>query len=186
MRTSVGYAGGSTTDPTYVNISDHTEAVEIEYDPSLISYDELLEVFWYAHSPTSRSWSRQYASLIFYYNEAQKEQAEASRNQRQAELGRTVYTEIIPASFYPAEDYHQKYYLRGSNELESEYRAIYPDGEDFMNSTATARVNGYVAGYGSAETLNKELDDLGLSPEGKEKLLERAEHGLAPACPVLP
>ncbi len=143
-------------------------------------------MFWYAHSPASLSWSRQYASLIFYYNEDQKEQAEASRSQLQDELGRTIHTEILPASFHPAEDYHQKYYLRGSSELASEYRAIYPDGEDFVNSTATVRVNGYVAGYGSAETLNKELDELGLSPEGREKLLEIAKHGLTPACPVLP
>jgi peptide-methionine (S)-S-oxide reductase len=183
VRTTVGYAGGTTTDPTYRNIGDHTETVEVEYDPSQISYGDLLEVFWHAHSPTSRSWSRQYASLIFYYNDAQKELAEASRTRLQAELGRTVYTEILPANFYPAEDYHQKYYLKGTS-LAREYRAIYPEENDFTNSTATARVNGYAAGYGTPETLQAELDDLGLSPEGKEKLLEYAGHGLTPACQV--
>ena len=154
------------------------------YDPSIISYEDLLEVFWNAHSPTSLPWSRQYMSAVFYYSDAQKQLAEESRDKLQAEKGRQVHTEILPADFHAAEDYHQKYYLQGETALAGEYRAVYPDMEDFVRSTAVARVNGYTAGYGTPETLRKELDDLGLSAKGKEKLLDLAEHGLRPACPL--
>jgi peptide-methionine (S)-S-oxide reductase len=184
VSTRVGYAGGTTPDPTYYNIGDNTETVEVVYDPSVISYEDLLSAFWNGHSPTTRWYSQQYASLILYYNDKQKALAEASRDRLQAETGSTIYTEIVPANFHPAEDYHQKFYLRGSPELAGEYRAIYPDETDFTNSTATARVNGYVAGFGTPETLQKELDDLGLSPAGKDELLKLAEHGLTAACPV--
>jgi peptide-methionine (S)-S-oxide reductase len=184
VSTRVGYAGGTTTAPTYRNIGDHTETVEVVYDPTVVSYDDLLSVFWNGHSPTSEWFSQQYASLILYYSDAQKAQAEASRDRLQAETGHTIYTQIVPANFTPAEDYHQKYYLKASHDLADEYRAIYTDEAAFTNSTATARVNGYVAGFGTPETLQKELADLGLSQAGQAKLLELAEHGLTAVCPV--
>jgi peptide-methionine (S)-S-oxide reductase len=183
VSTRVGYAGGTTPDPTYHNIGDYTETVEVVYDPAVISYQDLLSVFWNGHSPTSRPYSNQYSSIIFYYNDSQRELAEASGDQLQAEVGRTVYTRIVPANFHPAEDYHQKYYLKSSPALADEYRAIYPDESDFTNSTATARVNGYRAGFGEPAVLKEELGDLGLSPAGQELLLELS-HGLTPACPL--
>jgi len=184
VSTRVGYAGGTTADPTYHNIGDHSETVEVVYDPAVISYEDLLEVFWNAHDPTSPSWSRQYMSAIFYYSDAQNKLAEESRDRLQADKGGQIYTEILPANFHPAEDYHQKYYLQGEPALVKEFRAIYPDMEDFVRSTAVARVNGYAAGYGTPETLQKELDDLGLSAKGKVKLLDIAGHGLKSACPL--
>jgi len=124
-------------------------------------------------------------SIIFYHNEEQKKLAVESRDRLQAETGREIYTKIVPAAeFYPAEDYHQKYYLRQLSELADEFRAIYPDTNDFVSSTAVARANGYAGGYGTPEALQEELDSLGLSPRGTEMVLEIAGHGLAPACPV--
>ncbi len=124
-------------------------------------------------------------SVVFYHNDEQKRQAIESRDELESETGRTIYTRIVPASmFYLAEDYHQKYYLQQHKELSKEFRAIYPDIEDFIRSTAIARVNGYAGGYGTQETLQKELDSLGLSLEGIEKVLELAARGLNPACPV--
>jgi peptide-methionine (S)-S-oxide reductase len=184
VSTRVGYAGGTLADPNYHNIGDYSETVEVTYDPSVISYEELLSVFWNGHSPTSRPYSNQYKSAIFYYNDTQKALAEASRARLQAGTNRTVYTEILPASFHPAEDYHQKYYLKGWSRLTNEYRAIYPDENDFTNSTATARVNGYAGGFGTPETLEAELDSLGLSPAGQDQLLKLGDRGLAPACPM--
>ena len=128
-------------------------------------------------------WSDQYKSVIFYHNDEQKALAEETRDNLQASLNRQVFTEIVPAgTFYLAEDYHQKYYLRGIPRLETEFMAKYPDINDFVNSTAVTRVNGYAAGYGTPENLDQELASLGLSAEGQEIIRNLALRGLRPAC----
>ena len=112
VRTRVGYSGGKKKDPTYRSIGDHSETIEIDYDPTRISYKKLLSVFWHSHNPTQRSWSQQYKSAIFYHNEEQESLAIASRNELQdsGEYSRDIVTEIAPAStFYMAEEYHQQY-----------------------------------------------------------------------------
>jgi peptide-methionine (S)-S-oxide reductase len=173
IRTRVGYAGGASENPTYYNLGDHTETVQIEYDPTRISYQELLDVFWAGHNPARPTWSRQYASIIFYHDEEQRRLAQASQGRYEAECGCRVYTEIIPViTFYLAEDYHQKYQLRQSPTLMNEFAAIYPDPVDFVNSTAAARVNGYLGGYGALANLQAEIDELGLSSEAQQVLLE--------------
>ena len=174
IRTRVGYAGGEKENPTYERIGDHSETIQIDYDPEQITYAELLDVYWTSHSPTSRPFSRQYASVIFYHDQEQRRLAEESRDRREAELGKPVYTEIVPyAEFYLAEGYHQKYQLRHDRDLMAEFRAIYPDEADFINSTAAARVNGYVAGNGTLEELQAIVKDLGLSTEAQQRLLDR-------------
>jgi len=172
VRTRVGYAGGTTENPTYHNLGDHTETVQIEYDPTRTSFQELLDVFWAGHDPTRPAWSRQYASTIFYHDEEQRRLAQASKEQYETRCGCRAYTEIVPAAtFYLAEDYHQKYRLRQSPTFMDEFAAIYPDPADLVNSTAAARVNGYLGGYGTLADLQAEIDDLGLSPEAREELL---------------
>ena len=172
IRTRVGYAGGTRKNPTYHSLGDHTETVQIEYDPTRTSYQELLDVFWASHDPTRPAWSRQYASIIFYHDEEQRRLAQASKEQYETRCGCRVYSEIIPAAaFYLAEDYHQKYRLRGSPTYMDELAAIYPDPADLANSTAAARVNGYLGGYGTLADLQAGIDDLGLSPEAREELL---------------
>jgi peptide-methionine (S)-S-oxide reductase len=184
VRTRVGYAGGTSTDPTYYNLDGHTETVQVDYDPTKISYDELLDVFWKSHDPTVPAYSRQYQSIIFVHNEEQRRLANQSKQQEEAKLGSTVTTEIIPFSaFYPAEDYHQKYYLRQIQELMADFKAIYPDAGEFRDSTAAARINGYIGGYGTAETLQKELASYGLSPTGNKILLKYAPAG-SRVCPL--
>ena len=124
-------------------------------------------------------------SIVFYHNEEQRRLAIDSKEHEESRSGRSILTEIIPFSeFYLAEDYHQKYYLRQESSLIQELSAIYPDISDFIDSTAVARLNGYVGGYGTPETLEKELNSLGLSEAGKMRLLEIADIGLVPGCVV--
>lgn len=173
IRTRVGYSGGTTLRPTYRSLGDHTETVEIDYDPAKISYEQILNVFWSSHDPTSSSWSKQYRHVVFYHSVEQKRAAEKTKDLVASQLGRRVHTDIEPAStFYPAEDYHQKFRLQQDPVLTAEYDAIYPEMKDFVNSTAVSRVNGYLGGYGSSAQLKKEIDSLGLSAEGRKRLLE--------------
>jgi peptide methionine sulfoxide reductase msrA/msrB len=122
LATSVGYTGGKTPNPTYEAVCDgntgHAEAVEITFDPALISYKELLDIFWRNIDPTTvdrqfYDQGSQYRTAIFYHGEEQRKEAEASKKALDVS-GRfksPVVTEISPAGvFYPAEEYHQKYY----------------------------------------------------------------------------
>ena len=129
-------------------------------------------------------------AVIFYHNDEQKGLAIETKKREEAKQQSRVFTEILPAKeFYLAEAYHQKYYLQQVSALMKEFSAIYPDIKSFVASTATARVNGYVAGYGTAANLEEELDSLGLSDAGNKKLLDIA-HLLRPdesegeICPV--
>jgi peptide-methionine (S)-S-oxide reductase len=186
----VGYSGGSKKNPTYYNLGDHTETFQVDFDPTRVTYEQLLDIFWASHRPDERSWSRQYLKAIFYHNEEQKRLAEASRDKVAAKIRGQVSTPILPATeFYLAEDYHQKYALRrGAPELAREYAAIYPRLEDFVNSTAVTRVNGYLGGFGTPEVFNAEVDRLGLSPAGRDKLLAltRFRWERAKAIPAVP
>ena len=94
----MGYAGGTTPDPTYDDIGDHAETVQVEYDPEKISYGELLDVFWTSHNPAARSWSSQYRSAIFPADEEQRKAAERSAAKVRAELGGRIFTAVEPLS----------------------------------------------------------------------------------------
>ena len=173
IRTYVGYAGGTTNNPTYHNIGDHSETVQIDYDPTIISYEKLLDVFWDSHNPTIQQWSSQYMSIIFYHNENQKNTALASMHRKEAGFGQKIHTKVIPFSeFYLAEDYHQKYYLQQETDLFNEFAAIYPEIGQLIRSTAVARVNGYIGSFGKLESLENQVNSFGLSPAGNEKLLQ--------------
>jgi peptide-methionine (S)-S-oxide reductase len=140
------------------------ETVQLEYDPVRITYVELLEVFFSSHNATRRSFSRQYASAIFYHDDEQKRLAEDAVKRMERTLGAKVVTELIPyTGFTRAEDYHQKYFLRNQAELEKRFKTIYPDPLRFTDSTAAARVNAYLGGYGNREQFEKEASGLGLN-----------------------
>jgi peptide-methionine (S)-S-oxide reductase len=129
-------------------------------------------VFWSAHNPGAPSFSRQYRSAIFFHDDEQRRLAEETKK-RQQKKGR-IYTDIEPLSeFYVAEDYHQKYYLRSVGVLMEELRARYPQERQFIDSTAAARLNGYVGGYGTPEQLEGELESFGLSEQAEQYIRER-------------
>ncbi|MBN2404688.1 MAG: peptide-methionine (S)-S-oxide reductase [Coriobacteriia bacterium] len=177
VRTRVGYAGGSTTAPTYRSIGDHSETIQVDYDPERVSFSELLDVFWSSHRPTSPAWSRQYASAIFTHDPEQERFARESKERMESRLG-PLYTDIVSLDrFYVAEDYHQKYRLRNTRGLFREFEAMYPDAGDFRESTAAARVNGYLDGYGTRSELEAQIDAFGMTPAGAELLRNAVSSG---------
>lgn len=119
--TTVGYTGGHAENPNYEEVctgtTGHAEAVRVEYDPEVLAYEELLDVFWGCHNPTTRNRQgpdigTQYRSAIFYHTPEQKAAAERSKKKLEdaGEYDRPIVTEIVPASeFYRAEEYHQQY-----------------------------------------------------------------------------
>jgi len=122
VSTTVGYSGGSSKNPTYKDVcsgrTGHAEVVQVEYDPSKTSYEELLNVFWGVHDPTQMNRQgpdvgTQYRSAIFFYNAEQEDAAKASKAhlEKSGRYRKPIVTEIIPASeFYMAEEYHQQYF----------------------------------------------------------------------------
>ena len=168
----MGYTGGTTPDPTYESLGDHTETVQLDYDPDVIGYEELLAVFFSSHDATCGVSRPQYMSAIFYHDAEQEDLARQAKAQEEARLGLVLQTKLLPATtFYLAEDYHQKYGLRGDGLLMREFQAMYPEFADLVASTAAARVNGYLSGQGTREQLLNEIGDLGLSPEAEDRLL---------------
>jgi peptide-methionine (S)-S-oxide reductase len=118
--TRVGYTGGHTDDPSYREVcsdtTGHAEAVEVEFDPEHVTYEQLLEAFWRSHDPTQGDRQgpdvgSQYRSAVFVHSPSQEEAAVASKARVQAQLPARVTTEVVPAgTFWAAEDYHQQYF----------------------------------------------------------------------------
>jgi peptide-methionine (S)-S-oxide reductase len=121
---AVGYAGGTVAKPNYRTVcggkTGHAEVVQVEYDPERVSFEQLLEVFWQIHDPTTLNRQgpdvgTQYRSIIFYSDENERKAAEESKRRldQSGKLHRPVVTQIVPAAeFYRAEEYHQRYYER--------------------------------------------------------------------------
>lgn len=121
---AVGYAGGNVAKPSYRQVctgkTGHAEVVQVEYDPTRVTFAQLVEVFWQIHDPTTLNrqgpdFGTQYRSVIFYSDEDERTAAEESKRRldESGQLGRPVVTQIVPAAeFYRAEEYHQRYYER--------------------------------------------------------------------------
>ena len=124
-KTEVGYSGGKTKNPTYESVcyenTDHAEVLLVEFDEDLISYESLVEEFWKCHDPTTLDRQgpdvgRQYRSVIYFYNDMQKNIANKSKDKHQESFQNNIVTEISHADiFYKAEEYHQKYILKGNS-----------------------------------------------------------------------
>lgn len=120
VATRVGYTGGTIAGPTYEQVcsgnTGHAEAVQVWFDPDVVSYSELLDAFWSIHDPTTRDrqgwdFGSQYRSAIFFHDAEQEQFATASRDQRQDSVLKPIVTEIVPAAeFFDAEEYHQRYF----------------------------------------------------------------------------
>jgi peptide-methionine (S)-S-oxide reductase len=121
-----GFAGGTTANPSYEEVctgtTGHAEVIQIQFDPAVISYDKLLEIFWEAHDPTTlnrqgNDAGTQYRSIILYSDEAQKHAAEKSKAEAATHFSSPIVTQIVPLTkFYSAENYHQNYYNEHSHQ----------------------------------------------------------------------
>jgi peptide-methionine (S)-S-oxide reductase len=140
-----GYSGGKVKNPTYKEVcsglTGHAEVIQLEFDPQRISYDQLLEIFWKTHDPTTLNQQgadigTQYRSVVFYHNPEQKEKAEYYKQRLEEEkaFDKPIVTEIIPAAkFYKAEDYHQNYFNLNNNAPYCAY-VIQPKLEKFKKA----------------------------------------------------
>ncbi len=149
LKVTSGYSGGHVANPTYKAVctgeTGHAECVQIQYEPDKISYDELLEVFWQVHDPTTLNRQgadvgTQYRSAIFYHNDEQKQKAEHYKDElnKSEAFKNPIVTEISPASkFYVAEDYHQEYYENNKNANPYCAVVIRPKLEKFQKVFAT-------------------------------------------------
>lgn len=126
VLTKAGYMGGHTKNPTYREVcagtTSHAETLYIEFNPEIISYKKLLEIFFECHDPTTMNRQgpdvgSQYRSVIFYYSKKQKKEAEVAKKKYEKKIGGEIVTEIVKApEFYEAEEYHQKYYEKKGSE----------------------------------------------------------------------
>ncbi|GGJ14752.1 hypothetical protein GCM10008995_25790 [Halobellus salinus] len=172
VRTRVGYAGGTTPEPTYHELGDHTEVVQVEYDPSVTSYADLLEVFWSTHDPRAASRTPQYRNVILVDTVAHRQAAERTRQEVASRIGGAVETPVEDLdAFHLAEPYHQKYELRSTPVVGDELVDRY--GDDLVDSTVAARLNGFAAGHGDPERRESVLAELDLPPAVLDEVRRR-------------
>ena len=172
VRTRVGYTGGSTKNPTYYKIGDHTETIQIDFDPTKTSYEKIMNVFWSTHNHCATPYSRQYMSAVFFDGETQKKIAFETRDKAAAARRQRITTFVLPlGTFYLAEGYHQKYMLRQRPDLLRDVMATCAKDSDFLTSTAATRINGYLGGNGTYAQLEAEIDSFGLTTQGRSTLL---------------
>lgn len=146
VRTRVGYAGGSIADPSYHDLGDHTEALQVDYDPSARSFESLVDLALRSHDHARQPTKTQYQNILFASTPAQAETIGAVLDAR----GLTrdgIETRIEPLdSFFLAEPYHQKHSLRGRQSLLSSFKQAGYDADELRESPAAAKCNAYAAG----------------------------------------
>lgn len=173
LRTRVGYAGGTLPNPTYRKMGDHTETLQIDFDPAVLSYEEVLRHFWRNHYPNRDQYKgRQYISLLRVHGAEQASAAARVKEEMEEVLGETIETEIAPfTSFTLAEARHQKYYLKRYPKTLEQLGSHYPEGRGLEDSTFAARLNGFVKGYGNRENLKEEIGAWPVEEEDRQWLI---------------
>lgn len=172
MRTRVGYAGGTVPNPTYRQMGDHTETVQIDFDPAVLSYEGALRHFWRNHYPNRDEYKgRQYISLLRVYDSEQEAAAARVKAEMEEELGEAIETEIAPfTDFTRAEERHQKYYLKRYPKTLDQLSGLYGDLQSLEDSTLAARLNGFIKGYGNRESLLQEIGQWNIGEEDQQWL----------------
>lgn len=193
MLTRVGYTGGSTPSPTYRELGDHTETVQLRFDESIIPFANIIRIFWDKHNPVNINEykGRQYQSLLYYHDASQQAAIEAELSRREREgLGRPDTEIAAYAGFHPAEERHQKYYVKRFPNAVTALETLYPgttsEGTPQLNTprldtpwfdtpwldtTIAARLNGIAKGYLNMEQLKSELETWELSEAERKRLV---------------
>jgi peptide-methionine (S)-S-oxide reductase len=147
IRTRVGYAGGTKPDPSYHSLGDHTEVVQVDFDPDVVTYRTLVEAVFQQHNPRTQPQKTQYQNVVFASTATQRRAVDTVLTGR-GETADSIETRFEQLSrFYPAEDYHQKYRLRSASPFLSAFEEAGYTDEDIRDSPVAAKLNGYVAGH---------------------------------------
>ncbi|WP_240548436.1 peptide-methionine (S)-S-oxide reductase [Paenibacillus lignilyticus] len=175
-RTRVGFAGGTTDNPPRSgHAGDHTEMVEIEFDPAVARLETILNLFWNNHNPANINnyRDRLYNSLILYRDEAQLSVIQEVMNNR-GEQGKGVpETECMPYTvFYPAEDRHQKYFLKRYPDAIAKLRTLFPTEDELTRATLAARLNGIAKGFANMDQIIHEIRTWKISHEEQEEIID--------------
>lgn len=174
IRTRVGYAGGTAPNPVYRKLGDHTEVVEVTFEPDRISFAMIVELFWSRHNPVNINdyKGRQYQSLLMYDSEEQLHSMQDVLGTLEEQGKGRPDTEIVPRSvFYPAENRHQKYYLKRYPDAVRHLEALYPSEEALTGGTLAARLNGLAKGYTNLTRIVQEIEAWPVSMEERQKLI---------------
>jgi len=174
IRTRVGYAGGTLDHPTYRQLGDHTETVEIDFDTRYVSLENMLNVFWSNHNPfnINEYKGRQYQSLVLYRGQIQQNVIQNVMNMRVEQGKGKPDTEIAPFNrFYLAEDRHQKYYLKRYPDAIDKLSILFPSAQELTNASLAARLNGLAKGYTNLHTILDEIRTWLISEEEKDNIL---------------
>lgn len=171
VATRVGYTGGQKSDPTYRSLGDHTESVQVDFDPRQVSYADLLHIFWVGHNPAKPVWGPQYMSAIFFHDAEQEALCQQSLDKNTMNGLFRLPTQLLPlVRFYQAEAYHQKYHLREHTAIMLALRELFPDDDALVRSTVAARLNGVLGGFGE-QTFEAEISGLGLPAPLAQRLI---------------
>jgi len=171
-KTRVGYTGGSKVNPTYHALGNHTEALQVDFDPQQISFQEVIELVWKSHNPISAPRRSQYKSAIWFADDDQLKIIESTMEPLVERFGQALTTEVLPLErFYNAEDYHQKYSLQHYKKVMGSFSRMYSQFDDFNNSTAAARLNGFSAGYGSKKMFDAEKNLYGVEMDALQQIV---------------
>ncbi|MFO8069636.1 MAG: peptide-methionine (S)-S-oxide reductase [Alkalibacterium sp.] len=173
IRTRTGFTGGTTAEPTYRTIGDHTETIQIDFDASLLSYEDILRIYWNSHDAVKdrKFKGRQYLSLLIVHSLNQQETADLIKNEWEKRNGKSIGTEIqYDRPFYPAENRHHKYFLKRFPKAMESILPLFFDHKNFTDSTIAARLNGFVRENGRLTDIKDEISDWQLTDEEEHVL----------------
>lgn len=175
LATRTGYAGGSVPEPRYHLPGDHLEAVELVFDPALVSYDDLLAVFWASHPAAGAPGPSRTREAVLWLDDEQRRAALASRRAVARRAGEPIGSAVLPAGrFWPAERMHQKFHLqRLAPGLVAELAPRFGGLDALLASTAAARLNAHLGGFPAPGAIDDAAAELGLAPEELRRRLRQ-------------